>query len=552
MEGKIIFTGNSGIIEGVNVVADTVKVTLGPKGRCVSIADGLDTPNITRDGATVARNINFSDPVKNMGAQLVKSQARLTEAMAGDSTSSTVVLMQEIIQKGIKALNDGQVHNVNEIKKGIEKGRDFAIEFIKNNSIEIDNDLEKIRKVATISANNDAEVGNFIVEGMKKVGIDGVITAEMANGLETSLDVKDGFRIDRGWASPHFVTDAKTGICELINPTIAVIGERLSTIPQLQKLIMSLSDPTTGGITRPILFIVDDIDDNVMGMLVMNVLRGALQCCVVKGIDFGDARKNLMADISVSVGSIFVCPENNLKVEDADGSIMGEAQKVVISKDTCTIYGGAGDPNLIQERLDVLKAKIEDPGTSDYEKTKLQKRISSLGNGICIINAGGASEVEKVNRKATIEDAILASKAAIAEGIVPGGGCTYLKAKAYVEQKAKSLKGDEKIGAIILADSLPVITETIAENSGLDGHEVATNLARTRKLSAGYDAKNNVYGDLIELGVLDSAKGLRVALENAVSGANMCLLTEKVVVPEPEKKGCHCGCNDMEPKDFGL
>lgn len=542
MESKKIENGNSGIIAGVNKVADTVKVTLGPKGKCVAIQDGSDVPLITRDGATVAKYINLSDPIENMGAQIVKKAARDTEEGAGDGTSTTTVLIQEILKNGKKYINSGD-YNLNEVKAGMEKAQRWITDYIKNESIEVKDDLEKIRKVATISANNDPEVGDFIVEGMKKVGIDGVLTAEMSTGLETSIDVLDGFRIDRGWASPHFVTSPKDGVCELTNPVILVVGEKLSTIPQIQPLLMQLSDPQTGAIRRPVLIICDDCDEVIMTMLVVNVLNRALSCCVVQGIDFGDNRKNIMADIAVAVGAKYICPENNVKIDDADISFLGEAGKVVITKDTCTIYDGAGQKDEISERLEVLKTLFKDEHTTDYEKTKLQKRISCLGNGIGVIKAGGASEVEKQNRKATIEDAILASKSAITEGVVPGGGYILYQASKIIKSKLKGLTEAEQIGVDIIASSLPVIVKTIAENSGISGEVVLEKLESSRKDYFGYNAKLGKYGNLLDMGVLDSAKALRISLENAVSAAGMCLLTEKTVTVVPEEKTNCCHCN---------
>lgn len=541
MESKKIKNGNASIIAGVNAVADTVKVTLGPKGKCVAIQDGFDTPQITRDGATVAKAISLPDPIENMGAQIAKQAAKDTESAAGDSTSSTVVLLQELLKNGKKYIDSGD-YNINEVKNGMEKAQKWVTDYIKNNAIEVKDDLEKIRKVATISANNDPEVGNFIVEGMKKVGIDGVLTAEMSSGLETAIDVRDGFRLNRGWASPHFVTSPVDGVCELNNPVILVCGEKLSTIPQIQNILVQLSDPQTGAIRRPLLIICDDCDEVIMTMLVVNVLNRALSCCVVKGIDFGDARKNLMADTAVAVGAQYVCPENNLKLENSNIDVLGEASRVVIDKDTCTIYDGAGDKTAIADRLAVLKAKLADPDLSDYEKTKIQKRVACLGNGICLIKAGGASEVEKQNRKATIEDAILASQSAIAEGVVPGGGYMLLSAQKEITKNLKSekLTASEAIGVKILLESLPVITKTIAENSGVCGDVVLEKISSKKVPNFGYNAKTGTYGDLLNDGVLDSAKALHIALDNAVSAAAMILLTDKTVTIVKDDKCC-CG-----------
>lgn len=515
------------IIEGVIKAAEAIKITMGPSGKCVAI-DNMIGPEITRDGATVAKSISFSDPAQNMGAQLVRKASTRTEEQAGDASSTTAVLIEEFCKKGQKAIKTGA--NVNEIKSGMLKAEKWMIDYIKKNSIAIDGDLEKIRKVATISANNDPEVGDLVVECMKKVGFDGIITADMASGLDTVIDVTTGMKLERGWSSPQYVTSPEDGKCIMENPYILVVGEKISSVNQIYpalELIMSSG--------KPFLIICDDIDEVVNTTLIMNTLRGAIRCCVVKGIDFGDGRRNIMEDVAVSVGAKQFCPETGSSITEATLGDFGIASKVVVSRDSCIIYEGGGDPNEIKDRVEVLKKRLEDPTVSNYDKTKFSKRIAGLAGGIGIIKAGGASETEKANRKATIEDSILASKSAISEGCVPGGGYIYYKGSLEVKSDKvfwKSLVGDEKEGAEIVFSSLPCILKIVAENSGVSGDIVLENLKKKTKEPWGYNAKTKKYGYLLNEGILDSAKVIRVALENSVSTASMILLTDCIIIDE--------------------
>ena len=540
MSKKIEFT-NAKMIDGIIKSVDAISKTLGPKGSCVAIQNSWGNPDITRDGVTVSKNIAFKDPAMNMGAQLVKAAASKTEEQAGDGTSSTSILIKEMVTKGQRYLSNGA--NLNEIKDGMEKMTSWVTNFIKINSIPVDGDLEKIRKVATISANNDSEVGNLIVDCMSKVGTKGVITADVSSGLDTTVDIISGFKINRGWASPHFITSPEDGKCVMENPVIAVIGEKISSVPQILPAIEA-SIKTLGG--RPLLIICDDMDENVLTTLVMNGLQGALRCCVVKGIDFGDNRGNIHEDIAVATGATYICPEYGLSAADMKVENLGSSGKVVICKASCLISEGHGDKDDIQARLDILTKRFEDPAISDYEKNKIESRISCLSGGIGIIKAGGASDIEKQNRKATIEDAILASKSAITEGVVAGGGSIYLKAyqcgrREFLEKEKKNMTKDELSGAEIVLESLKSIVWTIGENSGIQGDVLIEKLSKSSSKQAstdkvfGYNAKLNRFGDLLEMGILDSAKVLRVSLENAVSAASMCLLTCCVITDEPEE-----------------
>ena len=540
MTGKIITysgTARHKVLEGVVKATNAISVTLGPSGNCVAIDNGMMGVEITRDGATVAKSIQFSDPHHNMGATLVKRAASRTEEQAGDATSTTSVLIRSMCTLGNDQVSRGV--NANELKSGMLKAQKYVTEYIKSKSIKVDGDLEKIRRVATISANNDPEVGNLIASGFEKVGLEGgILTADLSSGLDTVIDVTTGMKLDRGWASPHYVTTPEDGKCSMDTPYILVVGEKLSSVNQIVNPLKAVSE--TG---RPLLIVCDDIDEVVNSTLVLNVLRGALRCCVVKGIDFGDGRKNIMQDLATAVGATYFCPENGTSVTDASLHDFGTANKVVVSRDSCVIYEGAGDVQEIKERVEVLKSRMSDPLLSEYDKMKFSKRIAGLSGGIGIIKAGGASEAEKLNRKQTIEDAILASTSAISEGCVPGGGWLLLKAAHEAEKdKAfwKGLSDNEKKGANIVFSSLPSVLETIVENAG-DSKDLVVNTVKQffgskNKDGWGYDAKTRKYVDLLEAGILDSTKALRVSVENAVSTSSMVLLIDCTLIEEPDEK----------------
>lgn len=536
-EGKIIINGNEKVIEGVVKTANTIKTTLGPAGKAVAISNDLG-PEVSRDGATVAKSVSFKDAGLNLGAQLVKAASSLSESLSGDGTSTTAILIKEFVEKGQKAVQTGS--NVNELKAGMIKAGRWMTDYIKSKSTAIDGDLEKIRKVATISANNDSEIGDLVVKGFEEVGVNGILTAENSSGLETTIKVTTGMKLSRGWASPNYATQ-DDGKCVMENPYIIVIGEKLSSVNQMIPILETLSK--TG---EPFLIICDDIDESVNTMLVFNVLRGAVRCCVVKGIDYGDNRKNVMADIAIATGAQYYTQENGLSVSDQGANHLvnfGRARKVVISREDTVIYEGQGDSEMIESRIDILKNRLKDPKLSDYDKSKFESRLANLAGGIGIISVGGASEVEVNNKKQTVEDAILASKSAIAEGCSPGGGYVYLKGALEAEKDSafwKSLQGDENEGAKIVFSGLPVILKTIAENSGVSGDVVYETVKKSKKENFGYDAKNKKYVDLPKSGILDSSKVLRVALENAISTASTILLIDKVILPEPEKS-CKCG-----------
>lgn len=539
MESKVInFENVQGkVISGVVKATSAIERTLGPSGKCVAVVGNFGT-DITRDGATVAKSIVLKDKEENIGAELVKKAAEQTETLAGDGTSTTSVLIKEICLKGQKAVGNGS--NVNEIKSGLQKAGEWVKEYIRNHATPVDGDFDKIREVATISANNDPEVGDLVVKGLQAVGLGGLVTADMASGLETVIDITQGMKLDRGWSSPQYVTSPEEGKCILDNPLILVVGERISSIPQIINFLESYQQQGGG---QPLLLVCDDIDDNVNGMFVINTLRGALRCCVVKGLDFGDSRKNVMADLAISVGAKYVSPDSGDDITKVTIADCGQADKVVVSRDSTIIYQGHGNPEVISERARVIKARLEDPGCSDYDKTKFEKRLANLTGGIAVIKAGGASEVEKQNRKATIEDSVLAAKSAIEEGCCPGGGYVFFHASKELLKDSKfwkSLTEDEKEGAGILAKSLPVILKTVATNAGVPGDVVVEELGKSKKENFGFNAKTKKYEDLVGAGILDSAKVLRVSLENAISAASMILLIDCTVVEEEEKA---CGCH---------
>lgn len=535
MENKLVKKGvdvQKKIIDGVIKSAEAIKTTLGPSGKAVAIDTGFGV-EITRDGATVAKSIQLSDKEENIGAELVKKAASLTEDQAGDGTSSTSLLIEEFCLRGRKAVSNGA--NVNELKVGMLKAGKWMEKFIQSNAISIDGDLEKIRKVATISANNDPEVGDLVVDGMTKVGLNGLITADMASGLDTIIDVTTGMKLDRGWASPQYVTNPEDGTCVMDNPYILVAGERISSMSQLMTLLQDYQANSQG---HPLLIICDDMDDIVNATFIMNVLHGAIRCCVVKGIDFGDSRKNIMADIATAVGADYLSQDTGTTVAQATLANLGIANRVVVGRDSTIIYEGHGDPEAIAERANIIKARLQSPDTTDYDKTKFEKRLANLTGGIAIIRAGGATEAEKQNRKATIEDSVLAAKSALEEGCVPGGGYIFFKgAKAVKKDKEfwKGLTQSEKEGAEIVFSSLPVLLKTIADNAGCEGILVLAE-ANSQKDGRVFNAKTKSFENISDSKILDSAKVLRVSLENSISTASMILLIDCTIIDEETKK----------------
>lgn len=447
------------------------------------------------------------------------------------NTSSTSILTKELCVKGQKAVQTGS--NVNELKSGMLKAGRWMKDYIAQNAIPVDGDLEKIRKVATISANNDPEVGDLVVSCMEKVGIHGVLTADVTSNLETEIDVTTGMKLERGWSSPLYVTNPEDSKCIMEQPYILVTDEKISSVPQILPVVEYIMKAG-----RPLLIICSEMDDIVNTTLIMNTTQGIIRCCVVKGIDFGDSRKNIMQDIAIATGGIFMCQENNVSLAEFNKEYLGEAKKVVVSRDNTIIFEGSGNEEDIKARAEILEKRLKDPAISNYDKTKFEKRLANLTGGIGIIKAGGATDTEKVNRKATIEDAILASKSAISEGCAPGCGYLYLCGAKEVEKDKNfwsSLKGDEVEGAKIVFSSLPIILKTVVENSGASSDIILNTIEKSKKENWGYNAKTGKYCNLLEDGILDSAKALRVALENAISTASMILLIDCLVLDDEEE-----------------
>lgn len=534
-EEKIIKHGSSvqdEIISGVVAITDVIKTTLGPQGKSVAISNQYsDSPEVSRDGAYVAKSISFKDPNKNMGAMFVKNASVKTADLGGDASSTTAILIKEMVLKGQKALSTGA--NVNEIRSGMLKARAWVSKYILENSIEVGENLDLIREVATISGNNDPEVGNLVVECMGKVGVNGVITADNSPSIDTSVETVLGMKIDRGYASPNFITNQGESSCCLENPYVLVIGSKLSSVQQMIPILEPMSREG-----RPFLIICDDIDDNVLSFLILNNLQGTIRCCVVKGIDFGDSRKNLEADIAVATGAEFITPELGREVSGMTVEDLGSASKVIVTRDSCIIYEGAGNPDNIKARVDIIKQRLQDPGISDYDKTKFTKRLANLAGGIGVIKVGAANDTERQNLKQTVEDAILASKSAIEEGVSIGGGLTYYEASLKILKDKgfwKSLQGDEQDGAMIVIKSLPIILKTIAENSGVSG-DVVLEKIKSSKPGIGFNAKTRKYSDLLKDGVLDASKVLRLALENSIAAASMILLIDCTVTEEPQEE----------------
>lgn len=554
MENKIIEKGletQAKVIRGIKKAAGAVKTTLGPAGRCVAIQSGFGVPEVTRDGVTVAKAIKLSDPYENMGSELLKRAAEDTERACGDATSTTAVLIEEMCKRGQRALTTGA--NVNEIKSGMDKALKYVLGYIKGISTPVDGDLEKVRKVATISANNDPEVGDLIVQIMEKIGTGATITTDMSATLDTVIDVVQGMKIDKGWVSPLFVTEAKSSECTMIEPNVAIVGEKISNVQQIIPLLES--NHKAGN--KPLLLIVDDIDETVIQMLAFNIMQGALSACVVKGIDFGDGRKNLMQDIATFTGATYICPENGNDLAQFSMNDFGKVEKAVIGRDSTILTGGYGNPDEIQKRAEIIQARLDDPKTSSYDRHKFEGRLSNLTGGIGVIKVGGATEVERQNKKATIDDAILASKSALAEGVVPGSGYVlFWASREGLKNTAlfKDMTPNERDGATIVFESLPEIMKTIAKNAGMDGEvvleKVKNHAPGKGKGPWGLNAKTKKFGDLSDFGILDSAKVLRVSVENSVSTASMVLLIDCTITNEPKKDECGCG-ERIERGQFG-
>ena|SRR5574344_2013035 len=511
---------------GVDQLADAVKVTLGPKGRNVIIEKKFGAPHITKDGVTVAKEIELSEPFQNTGAQLVKSVASKTGDDAGDGTTTATVLAQSIVGVGLKNVTAGA--NPMDLKRGIDKAVAKVVESIKKQSEKVGDNYDKIEQVATVSANNDPVIGKLIADAMRKVSKDGVITIEEAKGTDTTIGVVEGMQFDRGYLSAYFVTDTEKMECVMENPYILVYDKKISNL----KDFLPILEPAvqTG---RPLLVIAEDVDSEALTTLVVNRLRSQLKICAVKAPGFGDRRKAMLEDIAILTGGVVISEEKGLKLEQATIEMLGSCDKATITKDNTTIVNGAGDKENIKERINQIKAEIKN-STSDYDKEKLQERLAKLSGGVAVLYVGAASEVEMKEKKDRVDDALCATRAAIEEGIIPGGGVAYIRASEELDGM-KGDNADETTGIEIIKRAIEEPLRQIVANAGKEG-AVVVQKVREGKGDFGYNARTDSYENLHAAGVVDPAKVARVALENAASIAGMFLTTECVIVEKKEDK----------------
>lgn len=511
---------------GVDILANAVKVTLGPKGRNVIIDKKFGAPQITKDGVTVAKEIELQDAVENMGAQLLKEVASKTADLAGDGTTTATVLAQAIVTAGLKNVAAGA--NPMDLKRGIDKAVEAVVVDLKKQSKSVGDDNKKIEQVATISANNDSTIGKLIAQAMAKVKKEGVITVEEAKGTETTVEVVEGMQFDRGYVSPYFVTNADKMEAVLDNPYILLYDKKLSTMKELLPILEKSAQ--TG---KALIIICEDLDGEALATLVVNKIRGALKICAVKAPGFGDRRKEMMQDLATLTGGTLISEERGFKLENADLSYLGTAEKVTVDKDNTTIVGGAGKKSDIVARVNQIKAQIEST-TSDYDKEKLQERLAKLAGGVAVLYVGAATEVEMKEKKDRVDDALHATRAAVEEGIVAGGGVSFIRAIEIIE-KMKGSNEDEATGIQIVKRALEEPLRQIAENAGVEG-SIVVQRVREGKNDFGYNARTDEYENLIAAGVIDPTKVVRIALENAASIGGMILTTECVIADIKEEK----------------
>ncbi len=511
--------------KGVDALSNAVKVTLGPKGRNVIIEKKFGAPHITKDGVTVAKEVELEDQFQNMGAQLVKEVASKTGDDAGDGTTTATVLAQAIVNTGLKNVAAGA--NPIDIKRGIDKAVAKVVEAIKAQAQEVGDDFDKIENVARISANNDSEIGQLIAEAMKKVKKEGVITVEEAKGTDTSVDVVEGMQFDRGYISPYFVTNSERMECEMDHPYILLYDKKISSLKDMLPILEA-----TAQSGRPLLIIAEDVDSEALATLVVNRLRGSLKVCAVKAPGFGDRRKEMLQDIAILTQGVVISEEKGLKLESATIDLLGSAEKVTVNKENTTIVNGAGESECIAERVAQIKAQIETTKSS-YDKEKLQERLAKLAGGVAVLYIGAPSEVEMKEKKDRVDDALSATRAAVAEGIVPGGGVAYIRAIKSLE----GLKGDnedETTGIEIIRRAIEEPLRQIVANAGLEG-AVIVQKVKEGEGDFGYNARTDQFENLFKSGVIDPAKVTRVALENAASIAGMFLTTECVIADKKEE-----------------
>ncbi len=529
MTAKILEFSDSAreaILRGVNKLADAVAVTMGPRGRNVVIDRRFGSPTITKDGVTVAREIELKDPYENMGAQLVKEVASKTSDVAGDGTTTATVLARAIYREGLRNVTAGA--NPIEIKRGIDKAVEKVVEELKKISKEV-TEKKQIAEVGTISANNDREIGEIIAEAMDKVGKNGVITVEEAKGTETTLELVEGMRFDRGYLSPYFVTNADKMIAELEDVFIVITDKKVSSMTEFLPLVEKIAK--TG---RPFLVIAEEVEGEALATLVVNKLRGTLQCCAVKAPGFGDRRKEMLRDIAILTGGQVISEETGMKFDSVDLDVLGRAKKVIVDKENTTIVDGMGKKEEIQARIKQIQAQIEQ-STSEYDKEKLRERMAKLAGGVAIIKVGAATETEMKEKKARVEDALNATKAAVEEGIVPGGGVALLRCQKALDD-VKGENDDQDIGIKIIRRVLEEPAKVIANNAGFEGSIIINKIRENSDLSYGFDARNGEFVNMFEKGIIDPTKVERTAIQNAASVAGLMLTTECLITDDPKEK----------------
>jgi chaperonin GroEL len=517
---KFDIDARDGLKRGVDALANAVKVTLGPKGRNVIISKSFGAPTVTKDGVSVAKEIELADPLENMGAQMVKEVASKTNDLAGDGTTTATVLAQAIVKEGLKNVAAGA--NPMDLKRGIDKAVAAIVADLAKQAQQVGNSSEKIKQVAAISANNDDVIGDLIATAFTKVGKEGVITVEEAKGMETYVDVVEGMQFDRGYLSPYFVTDADKMIVDLENPYILLFDKKISNLQEILPILEPVAQSS-----RPLLIIAEDVDGQALATLVVNKLRGGLKIAAVKAPGFGDRRKAMLEDIAILTGGTVISEERGFSLENATLDLLGTAETVTIDKDNTTIINGAGDAALIKARVSQIKAQIETT-TSDYDKEKLQERLAKLAGGVAVLYVGAASEVEMKEKKDRVDDALHATRAAVEEGIVAGGGVAFVRAKKVLE-KIVTENLDESTGVQIINKAIEAPLRIIVENAGGEGSVVINKVLEGKK-NFGYDAKNDKYVDMLKAGIIDPKKVTRVALENAASVAGMILTTECALI----------------------
>jgi chaperonin GroEL len=519
------------MLRGVDILADAVKVTLGPKGRNVVIDKSFGAPRITKDGVTVAKEIELADKFENMGAQMVREVASKTNDTAGDGTTTATVLAQAIVREGAKAVAAGM--NPMDLKRGIDKAVAHVVAELESKTRKITTSAE-VAQVGTLSANGESEIGEMIAKAMEKVGNEGVITVEEAKSIQTELDVVEGMQFDRGYVSPYFITNAEKMIAEMDNPYILIFEKKLS---QLQPMLPLLEAVVQSG--RPLVIVAEDVEGEALATLVVNKLRGGLKIAAVKAPGFGDRRKAMLEDIAILTGGEVISEDLGIKLESVTLAQLGRAKTVRIEKENTTIVDGAGEKDQITGRCEQIKAQIEET-TSDYDREKLQERLAKLAGGVAVIRVGGSTEVEVKERKDRVDDALHATRAAVQEGIVPGGGVALLRASTNLGG-LKGANSDEQVGIEIIRRAIQAPLKQIAENAGKDGAVIAGEVLRDSTYTHGYDAQKDEYKDLVKAGIIDPTKVVRTALQDAASVASLLITTEAMVAERPEPKGASAG-----------